>query len=224
MSAALLLLLTSAEGVRAEGEWDFPSLQPGFSLDSARSAVLAYQREWKEDDAAMGSELYWTCFTAGIDAVAKPILLPSVSILLEIDSYLMRKGRDGKLIPGRVLEQPISQLIQSVELTREERSRAENLKERITQNLTDRLKLAADSQWYLMTVSDRIYGELYQEHQSRTEGWVGKLRYFEERCLALQIRRERNTRLSQAASRILALYAFMERESRKEGTPDFPLF
>lgn len=194
---------------------DFPSFDPGFSLETARASVVAYVREWDEDDQSIESDLSWNCFMAGVDSVTTPLVLPSVALLLEIDSYLLQRDREGRLVPGRVLQEPLDRLLQSVELTQTERGRAEDLKLRMAQSLADRLKLAADSQWFLMEISERVFAEHYREHLSRTEGWVGFLRYYQEKCKALQVRRDRNQSLTRAAKRVLALYAFLERESGK---------
>jgi hypothetical protein len=209
----LTISLASVKCLANEG--DFPSFDPGFSLETARAAVIAYVREWSEDDQSIESDLSWNCFMAGVDSVAKPIALPSVALLLEIDSYLLRRDREGKLLPGRVLQEPIERLLASLELMPIERSRADDLKLRVAQSLADRLKLAADSQWFLMEISERVFAEHYREHLSRTEGWVGFLRYYQEKCKALQVRRDRNQSLTRAAKRVLALYAFLERESGK---------
>jgi hypothetical protein len=163
-------------GVSAASELpDFDPTQG--STAEARRILNADIEDWSDDSASIREPRAWACaWERAIKIPLRAITQPAAPLAL---------GLEG--------------LARWVELTDDESSVADALRNREVSDEIDRLRLGIDEAALRIRVSARLYGAAIREHGAASA------------CVAYSIRMDRNQRLIAATRRALELYDLLER-------------
>jgi hypothetical protein len=220
----LFLALLSAAVARADAggagaflepsnEADLPSDLGQVSLEASRRAVRARITDWDDDGKEIAGARAATCAMAGLGGIwFSPVSPPTLSLLERLPDYLGRRTPG----PSTPLEAPLALLARLVTFTPGEQAALQRLQARQVLDRADQIRLAIDTQWFLIQVSARLYDEKFRYHAGRAEGFWGFFRADTELCRAYTYRAERDRALARAGRRVLVFYDFLERELADE--------
>jgi hypothetical protein len=228
--ASLASIARADSGADAHGFEDALVFEPGadfafasvidlgpVAIAEARRALLADIEDWKDDRTAVNPKRLMVCMLAGAPAgfasimsgLAVPVARKALSA-----ARLIQRYSDGTEGPSAPLTLPLSELAAKIPFTESERKVLASLLGRATGELTDRIRLAIDTQSFLMKVSRRLYDAAIREQLAASKGFRAFLSPGEATCSAYTLQTDRDTRLIRAADRVLGLYNLLERELR----------
>jgi hypothetical protein len=183
------------------------------SIEASRRAIQADITDWTDDKANTQKARILSCALAGAEAglLALPVgSVATLGMVGALESYLTGSGlAHGASAP---LNTPLADLATKVPFTAAELQRLQRLQNREVQDASDRIRLAIDTQSFLIQVSRRLYNEQIDSHFKRTEGFLGFFRADPEYCAAFSLVAQRDDQLIAAANQVLALYTSLERE------------
>jgi len=195
------------------GDSSLPSDLGPVSIESSRRAVQADITDWSDDRTSTKTARRLACALAGAEAGLLVLPVGSVAALAVVgglESYLTAGAQaHGAAAP---LSMPLTELASQVPFTDAERGNLERLIHRQAQDVSDRIRLAIDTQSFLIQVSKRLFNQQITYHFNRTEGFAGFFRADPEDCSAFSLVAERDTQLIAAAARVLDLYNSLEQE------------
>ncbi len=206
----LLSGLTAYAEVHTEGD-----LPPDFgqvSIEASRRALESYMQDWQEDLSSIESSKNWVCFLAEIRGVGATIFpVPSLELLKRLHEFFKDQSPTAEN-PAMPLHGPLAVLARLVEFTPDEQKILDQLMNERIHDFSELIRQFIDTQWFLIRVSYRLYGEQMNYHLERTKGFWGFFRSDREYCEAYTLQYTRDQELIQAAHRVLAFYYFLERE------------
>ena len=202
------------ETAPASGGVSLPSDLGVVSIDASRRAINADITDWSDDRDGIKTRRVLACALAGAESgilqAALTTSVPTLALVVTLDQYLgSNPTTPGASLP---LYTPLSDLSKVVNFTAPEQQALARLMKREVQDLSDRIRLAIDTQSFLMKVSARLYDDQINYHFKRTEGFMGFFRADPEYCAAFSLRIERDANLINAANKVLVLYGFLEKE------------
>lgn len=186
------------------------------SIGSSRRAMRALMRDWRDDSAEIKWRWILSCGVSAAKGALNPFFISAnhynLGVLIFLRNFDHYFPKVGPTSAGR-LGQELRSLLRLTRLTAGERATLDRLIERDEHPLddTDKIRLAIDTQWFLVRVANRVYDERIDYHVNRTKGFWGFFRYEEEMCNAYSVRRERNRTLERAGRAVLDSYVKLER-------------
>jgi hypothetical protein len=189
----------SGGAMAAEQPWGIQVEIGGMAIDEARRALNADIQDWTDDRAELKFRSLLGC--GG--------LAPS---LPELMREIIARNRH-ELGPDAPLTLPASEVAARVALTPTERVLLGQLMSRETPDEADRVRLAIDTQAFMMKVSGRLFDERIQalERDARTGIIHAVLGGGEPLCDAHWIRSRRDEALIAAGHRLLGFYDQLEK-------------
>jgi hypothetical protein len=181
------------------------------SIEASRRAVQADITDWTDDKDRTHTARILACGLAGAEAGLLLFPVGSVAalgVVGDLEVYLTRDSQSATA----PLNAALAELIGKVPFTAAEEANLQRLMNRPAQDVSDRIRLAIDTQSFLMKVSTRLFNEQIDEHFKRTEGFWGFFRADPEYCAAFSLVAQRDDQLIAAANQVLALYNSLEQE------------
>jgi hypothetical protein len=207
--AAFVLAMTVLSIPVAHADDGLPSDFGPVSIEASRRALRADIQDWTDDQLDIKARRILSCAAAGAQGMllssGQASAMAAMAMLGKLPSYLSGPA-------SAPLSTPMAELERVVPFTEAEKQNLDRLKNRPVSDLTDRIRLAIDTESFLLKVSARLYQELMDYHLRRTQGFVGFFRADVEYCAAYSLQAERDAELTRAAQRMLAFYDFLEQE------------